>query len=71
MSYSHDDMKLDVFHLASRVTVADAEPMAHWHADVSTVGSLAHFGEPAEGWAAGLVIVVAEWEFQCLKVEKK
>lgn len=45
--------------------------LGRYHADGSTVGSLAHFGEPAEGWAAGLVIVVAELGFQCLQERKK
>lgn len=60
-------MKLDVFHLANRVAVVGVGPMAHCHADVSTVDSLARCGAPAGDEAAGWAIVVAEWEFQCLQ----
>lgn len=68
-SYIHDDMTLDVFHLASHVVVVDVEALGRYHVDGTTVaGSLAHFGEPAEDWAAGLVIVVAELGFQCSSV---
>lgn len=65
-------MTLDVFHLANHVVVVDVEALGRCHVDGSTVaGSLAHFGEPAEDWAAGLVIVVAELGFQCLQRKEK
>lgn len=71
MSYSRDGTKLakGAFHSTARVKAVDVEAVGRYYAEDSAVDAPERFGVAdvfAAGSVAGLVIVVAESEFQYL-----